>query len=99
MDGRSELVDAVGVGEPWRCSSCCALMYNLQFIDGFYRPVAGAPNSKFLSKDYPRVCNMCFDMHTIASTSNYFRNIETHEQEEHKKLRKLFPGGDYLNSA
>lgn len=99
MDDRPELVDAAGVGDPWRCSSCRYLMYNLQFIDGRFAPVAGAPHSKFLSKEFPRVCNVCFDMHTIVSTSNYFRNIETHEREEYKKTRRLFPGEDYLNNA
>lgn len=96
MDDRPKLVDAVGVGEAWYCSACRYLMYNLQFIDGFYRPVAGAPNSKFLSKEFPRVCNVCFDLHTIINTSTYFRNLETHEQAEYEKKRKLFPGGKYF---
>lgn len=90
------MADEHKLGEPWRCAACDAFMYNRRFIDGDLYPIEGAPPSKYLSLQYPRVCSLCFELHLILDTSEYWKRLESTKREENKKIKKLFPGSDYL---
>ncbi len=90
--------DDYKIGEPWYCCSCGYFMYATKFIDGDFYPVEGAPQSKFISTKYPRVCSVCFDLHLILDTSDYWKKLESTKRENEKKNKKLFPGENYFTA-
>jgi hypothetical protein len=59
--------------EPWRCCGCKRLMYNL---DANKYPAPGAPYPVFLNKQYPEVCNVCYEMYmTVHRAGKYWNEI------------------------
>jgi hypothetical protein len=85
------------VTEPWRCSACQYLMYNL---DEYGYPAAGAPTPHMFNKNYPKVCSTCRKMLEIVyggdGHSQYFVLLESIAIENRRKMGKLKPGSDYL---
>ena len=83
-----ELTDA------WRCSGPCGqLMYNTEIVDGKVYPTDTAPAGFFLSKEYPRVCHVCWDMFTVLDKSDYWKEVQ---EKDKQKRNKLGRGGNYL---
>jgi hypothetical protein len=79
--------------ECWRCDHCNLLIYNVQELDGRLYPAPGAPTPKYVSKMYPKVCSLCFDLHHILAESTYFMKIQTAYEEERDKRNKKASGG------
>ena len=67
-------------------------MYNVVWENGKSYPAPGAPSPKFLSKWFPKVCALCFQLHTIASDSDYLKKIQR-EWEERNKINDTPPSG------
>jgi hypothetical protein len=97
---KAETVD-MGSGEPWRCTACSLFVYNVRWLDGGFYPVGGAPPSQYISKFFPKVCNVCYDMfHCLinnekGSDKDYWKHVQ---DEANTKIRKLRSGSDYLTS-
>ncbi len=51
--------------DSWRCSCCDKLIYNITMVDGIVYAAPGAPDSRFISKEYPMVCTLCFELYEI----------------------------------
>ena len=49
--------------EPWRCTNCNKLIYNL---DEEGHPAPGAPASRWWSLEHNRVCNFCYEVALAA---------------------------------
>lgn len=90
-------------GEPWRCSCCGELMYN---VDEKRDPAPGAPTSKWFSDEYKRCCSVCYQMllNLIGEDrKGYWQDLDRAEKEwnrkEQERLKKLRPGNDYFAGA
>lgn len=84
--------------DSWRCSSCNALMYN---IDEEGRPTPGAPIGLVvtIAERRQRVCSMCADIYVVVNESRYM--VEQHmdwEREQKRREEKLGIKGRYLDS-
>lgn len=73
------------VEEAWRCGFCNLYVYNLGWKNGVSFPVAGAPPPRYVSKQYPRVCILCFDMAKLFEENPYFLRIQAAWEERDKK--------------
>lgn len=91
---KTDTVD-MGSGEPWRCFACNIFVYNVRWIDGGFYPVGGAPQGLYISKLYPKVCNVCYDLFNCLISNDYWKQVQDEEKTRHRKLR---PGSDYLNA-
>lgn len=49
--------------EPWRCTGCDTLMYNL---DEEGKPAPGAPTPRWWSMEHPKLCSLCYEMEMAA---------------------------------
>lgn len=82
---------------PWRCTGVCGqLMYGREWIDGkLYPSPENTPVGMFYSKEYPRVCHVCWQMlHTLEqSTTGYWQGLSAGDS---KRPRGLRPGDNYL---
>lgn len=84
--------------EPWKCTGPCGrLMYNVEYIDGEPHPAPGAPAAKFVSNDFPRVCNLCFALYEAANERAHFRELHKKWKEAAESARKRL-GSDTMNT-
>lgn len=65
----------------WRCQNCRMLVYNL---DEFGYPAPGAPEWKFASKFWNRLCTLCFQLYHIAADSEYLKKAQLEWEKKHK---------------
>jgi hypothetical protein len=70
-------MNATDVIDAWRCDYCNIYVYNLEVKGGVLGPTHGAPTPKYLSKLYPKVCTLCFDMHNVIKDNDYFMCEQT----------------------
>jgi hypothetical protein len=92
---KAETID-MGPGEPWRCTACSLFVYNVRWLDGGFYPVGGSSPSQYISKLFPKVCNVCYDMFMCLISNDYWKGVQ---DEEKTRLRKLRPGSDYINNV
>jgi hypothetical protein len=98
LDLRAKLVPATIEGDrkPWRCDGPCGqLMYGIEWVDGKSYPTPDTTPSGFcISKEYPHVCHVCWEMyHAIElSPSGYWQGLP----DTKRKIDGLRPGGNYL---
>lgn len=95
---RAKLMPETTSGEraPWRCTGCGQLMYGLEWEDGKSFPSPyDTPAGLFISKEYPHVCHVCWEMyHAIElSPSGYWQRLDAANV---KTKKQLGSGGDYL---
>lgn len=98
LDLREKLVpgDTAVERHPWRCCGCQQLMYGVEWIGGRQYPTPeNTPAGMFHSKQFPRVCHVCWEMlHALAnSPTGYWEGIDASAT---KKRSQLGSGGNYL---
>lgn len=54
--------------EPWRCSGCSRLMYNL---DPRGYPKQGAPIPLYVNNDHKAVCSLCYELHSALDKADW----------------------------
>ena len=85
---------APDVRKAWRCTGPCGqLMYGLVRLKNWNYPSAIVPAGFYLSEDYPRVCNVCWEMYSSISERSYWVAARATDK---KKYHKLKNEGDYL---
>ena len=90
-----EIENAIAIS-PWRCHGACGqLMYGVDRESGWNYPEANTPVGSFISKAYPRVCHICWELfHVVADCdTSYWRNLTIEKKAVHEKHS---PGGAYL---
>jgi hypothetical protein len=55
-------------------------------------PASGSPPYKYLSKIYPRVCTLCFDLYKLLETNPYFMKHQTEYEEERDRRKRTISG-------
>lgn len=86
MDG--EQIEDIEPAEPWRCVHCNALIHNIVWIEGRAYPTEGAPSARYISEQYPRVCQMCFDLYKTLEERVYWRQLQSDKQDEIRRLKR-----------
>jgi len=85
--------------EPWRCTSCGELMYNL---DAKGYPRSGAPMPHFWSLEHNEVCSACYFMVLPLATNEYWKALhaayEEAEQQRKDKNDRLTGRRDYFTA-
>jgi hypothetical protein len=83
--------------KPWRCDGPCGqLMYGIERVKGKNYPTPEhTPTGLFISKDYPHVCHVCWEMYHVVelSSSGYWQRLDATDT---KRKKQLGSGGDYL---
>jgi hypothetical protein len=83
--------------EPWRCSVCGLYVYNLD-DEGY--PASGAPSPRYISQTFPIVCSVCWTLYVTIDRSEYFAKLSRmdniSDEEKLRRIRRLRPGGEYL---
>jgi len=96
-DVPAEQVPSSRPWEPWRCTACGVFVYNL---DDSGNPAPGAPVPRYISRDFPIACSVCWSLYTALDNSDYFKKImrdhKVTEEERAKRNKKLGPGGNYF---
>jgi hypothetical protein len=93
-----EIEEAIATS-PWRCSGACGrLMYGLERdkkLGWNYPSPDNQPIGSFISKEYPRVCHICWELFHVVydCDTSYWRNIQTSSK---ANVEKQKPGGAYL---
>lgn len=64
--------------EPWTCTSCGHLMYNLD-AEGY--PAPGAPLPRFWDTEHTRVCLACYGMVLPLATQEYWKALHAADKE------------------
>lgn len=83
--------------DPWRCSHCQMLMYNLLIGANLRRfPIPGSPTPNEINPDYPEVCSLCLYMYRNVAERSYFVRLHKEWKEKNKHTDRLRPGNDYL---
>jgi len=99
LDLREKLVPACTEVDrlPWRCTGACGqLMYGQEWVDGkLYPSPENTPSGMFYSKEFPRVCHVCWQLvHVLEeSPTGYWQGLSARDINRSKGLK---PGDNYL---
>jgi hypothetical protein len=83
--------------KPWRCDGPCGqLMYGQERKNGWNYPTPeGLPVGYFLSEEYPRVCDVCWNLYSVLKDRSHWTALSANDN---KARKRLSTGGNYLST-
>lgn len=82
------------VRRAWRCDGPCGqLMYGIWRLKGWNYPGDQIPAGAYLTEEYKRVCECCWEMFDALKNRRYWKELSANDK---KKYTRLKPEGDFF---